>query len=116
MAKTERPLQDSRYVTLDANGQGIVTFGPGRPNTNWVVQRISVSVSSNVNEPTAKLYRGTINPGTLITGTYSGSNDTDSQIADNPLYPGEYYTCQWTGGDVGASASVSFGGTEYTGS
>jgi hypothetical protein len=115
MAETERPLQDSRSVTLDANGYGVVTFGPGRPNTRWLVNRISVQVSSNTNEPTANVYRGTINPGTFITGTYSGSNDTDSQVSDNPLYPGEYYSVEWVGGDAGATAIVSFGGREFSG-
>lgn len=115
MAETERPLQDSRSVVLDGSGQGVVIFGPSRPNTRWVVSRLSVQVSSNVNEPTANVYRGTVNPGTFITGTFSGSNDTDSQVTDSPLYPGEYYTCQWTGGDAGASATISFGGTEISG-
>jgi hypothetical protein len=115
MAAIERPFQDSRNVVLDGSGYGIVTFGPGRPNTQWSVERISVQVSSHVSEPIANIYRGTVNPGTFITGTYSGSNDTDSQISDSPLFPGEYYTVEWTGGDVGATAICSFGGTELIG-
>lgn len=115
MPETTRPLADSRVVTLDGSGQGTVTFGPGRPNTRWTITRVTVRVSSNVLEPTANIYRGTPNPGSQITGTYSGSNDTDSEISDNPLFPGEYYTCQWTGGDAGATASISFGGQETSG-
>ena len=111
---TERALQDFRSVVLDASGNGTVTFGPDRANTSWLVKRASVKTSTNVNEPIASIYRGTANPGTLITATYSGSQDTDSDINDNPLYTGEYYTCQWTGGDVGATATISFGGTEVT--
>lgn len=105
-----RPLRDSRSVTLDASGNGIVSFGPSR--LPWVIERMSVRVSSNTNEPQANIYRGTVNPGSQISGTYSGSNDTDSQVSDNPLYPGEVYTCQWTGGDPGATAIISFSGTE----
>jgi len=106
----QRPLRDSRSVVLDASGTGTVVFGPSRDP--WTIQRMSVRVSSNTNEPTANVYRGTVNPGSQISGTYSGSNDTDSQVSDNPLYPGEYYTCQWTGGDVGATATISFAGIE----
>ncbi len=109
-----RPLRDSRTVVLNGSGTGTVTFGPGRPNTTWLIERMSVKVSSNTNEPVASVYRGTVNPGTLISSTYSGSNDTDSQVSDNELYPGEYYTCQWTGGDSGATATISFSGTETT--
>lgn len=105
-----RALRDSRSVVLDANGYGAVTFGPSRDP--WTIQRMSVSVSSNTSEPQANIYRGTVNPGTKISGTYSGSNDTDSQVSDNPLYPGETYTCEWTGGDAGATATISFSGLE----
>lgn len=105
-----RPLRDSRSVVLDASGNGSVTFGPTRDP--WTIQRMSVNVSSNTNEPQAIVYRGTVNAGTKISDTYSGSNDTDSAVNDNPLYPGEVYTCRWTGGDVGATATIAFGGIE----
>lgn len=110
-----RPLRDSRVVTLNGSGEGSVTFGPSRPNTRWIINRYSVRVSSNTAEPTAIVYRGTINPGSQISGTYSGSNDTDSEVSDNPLFPGEFYTCHWTGGDAGATATISFSGEEITG-
>lgn len=107
-----RALRDSRSVILDGNGNGIVTFGPTRPNTEWIIHRVSVKVTSNANEPQANLYRGTVNDGTLISGTYSGSNDTDSSVNDGSMYPGEYYTCEWLHGDVGAVATATFFGEE----
>lgn len=113
--ETRKPLRDSRSVVLDANGFGAVIFGPSRPNTRWEVTRISVQVSSNVAEPAANVYRGNPASGSFITGTYAGSNDTDSSVNDGPLWPGEYYTCVWTNGDVGAVAVVTFGGEEITG-
>lgn len=115
MAEIRRPLRDFRSVTLDASGSGSVTFGPQRPNTQWVVTRISTTVSTNVLESTLNVYRGTANAGSFITGTFSGSNDTDSAVNDNPLYPGEFYTAVWTGGDVGARATIAFNGEEITG-
>lgn len=99
-----------RSVTLDANGNGLVTFGPER--TMWIVKRASVRTSTAVNMPTATLYRGTVNPGSIISDTYSGSGDTDSNINEEPLYPGQFYTCQWIGGDPGALATIAFSGTE----
>ena len=107
---TTTPIRYSRSVVLDGSGNGQVTFGPDYPGTQWVIRTATVKVSSNTNEPTANIYRGTVNPGSAITGTYSGSQDTDSDINDNPLFPGEYYTCRWEGGDAGATATISFTG------
>jgi hypothetical protein len=109
---SERPLRDFRTVTLNGSGTGTVSFGPQRANTFWTINSISVTVSSNVAEPTASIYRGTPNVGSLVTATYSGSQDTDSNVNDNPLYPGEVYSCQWTNGDPSATATVSFTGVE----
>jgi hypothetical protein len=80
-----------------------------------VIDRISVATATNKREPIARIYKGTINDGTLITGTYSGSNDTDDAIPNGQLWPGEYYTCQWTRGDSNITAIVTFSGTEYIG-
>jgi hypothetical protein len=101
-------------VTLDGSGNGSVTFGPDRGNTQWIIRRASVKTSTNISEPIASIYRGSVNPGTLISATYSGAQDTDSDINDNPLFTGEYYTCEWTGGDPGATATIAFSGTEVT--
>lgn len=110
-----RPLYDNRTVTLDTSGEGQVTFGPGRPNTFWVINQITVRTSTNKREPIARVYRGDVNQGSLRSGTYSGSDDTDSEFRDGPLFPGEYYTCRWTRGDNASVATVTFIGTEYTG-
>jgi hypothetical protein len=112
---SSRYLQDSRNVDLDSTGVGSVTFGPDRPNTRWVITRISVSTATNKREPIARIYKGTINDGTLITSTYSGSHDTDNAIPDGQLWPGEYFTCLWTRGDSNINAIVTFSGTEYVG-
>lgn len=102
----ERVTRNSGSVVLDGSGTGSVTFGPSRIETEYT--SISVSVSTNVDEPTASIYRGTVNPGTLKSSTFSGSKDTDSSFNDGSLFPGEYYTCQWTGGDPGAVATISY--------
>ena len=111
---SSRQLIDSRTVTLNTSGVGEITFGPQRPNTRWQINRITVSTSTNKREPIARIYKGTINDGTLISGTYSGSNDTDDAV-NRILWPGEYFTCQWTRGDSQATAIVTFYGIEYVG-
>lgn len=103
-------VRDSRSVVLDGSGNGSVTFGPDR--FPWIIQRVSVRVSSNTNEPQANIYRGSVNPGSFVSGTFSGTNDTDSNLNDGVLNIGEQYVCAWTGGDAGATATVSFYGME----
>lgn len=103
-------VRESRSVVLDGSGNGSVTFGPDR--YPWIIQRVSVRVSSNTNEPQANIYRGSVNPGSFVSGTFSGTNDTDSNLNDGVLHIGELYVCEWTGGDAGATATVSFYGVE----
>lgn len=103
-------LQDTKRVVLDAAGAGTVSFGPGRPNEKWTVTRIGVQVSSNTLEAQAKIYRGTVGVGSYISGSISGSTgDTDDGLEET-LWSGETLSVRWTGGDVGATATVTYWG------
>lgn len=103
-------VRDSRSVVLDGSGNGTVTFGPDR--YPWIIHRVSVRVSSNANEPQANIYRNSVNAGTFVSGTFSGTNDTNDNWSDGILNIGELYVCEWTGGDPGATATVSYYGVE----
>lgn len=105
------PLLDTKRVTLNGSGTGTVTFGPSRPGEKWTVNRTSVLVSTQVLEAQAKTYRGSVGPGSFISGTVSGSTgDTDDGL-NEVLWSGQYLTVQWTGGDANAVATVTYGGT-----
>lgn len=114
MPETYRDLRDSRTVVLGAGGAGRVQFGPARPNTRWVISRIAVTVSSNALEPEARVYRGSVAAGNMLTGTFSGSNDSDDGLQET-LYPSDSLMVEWTGGDVGATATAAFYGEEIAG-
>ena len=111
---TSRRLQDFRRVVLDASGRGQVSFGPQRSGTWWTIARVAVSVSTNTLEPTASIYRSVIEPSRLISSTFTGSRDADDGLNED-VYPGDQLIVQWTGGDVGATATVSFSGEEMSG-
>lgn len=113
MTEVVTQLYDSVHATLDANGTATVIFGPGRPNTRWLVKGISVQASTTVLMPIANVYRGTVNPGTFITGTYDGGNDSDNELSE-VLYPGQFLSVQWTGGDVGAQVTAAYRGDLIT--
>ena len=103
-------LQDTKRVVLDSNGVGTVSFGPARPREKWTVQRVAVQVSSGTLEAQAKLYRGTVGVGSYISGTVTGSTgDTDDALSE-VLWSGETLSVQWTGGDAGATATVTYWG------
>lgn len=104
-------LQDSKRAILDGSGNGTVSFGPGRPNERWTIQRVSCSVSTNTKEAQFKVYRGTAGVGSFVTGSVTGSTgDTDDGLNES-LWSGETLSAQWTGGDVGAQAVVTYWGT-----
>ena len=103
-------LQDTARVTLNASGVGTIRFGPGRPREHWTITRVSCQVSTKVLEAEFKVYRGSIGPGTFISGSVSGSTgDSDDGLKEG-LNAGEYLSAQWTGGDVGAIATLTYWG------
>lgn len=107
----QQRLQNTAQVVLDSNGSGTISFGPARPNERWLVTRVGVQVSTQVNEAQAKLYRGSVGVGTYISGSVSGSTgDTDDSLNES-LFSGETLCVQWTGGDAGATATLTYWGT-----
>lgn len=98
-----RPTRFKRSVpvVLDATGGGQADIAP--TGGDWVIVHNSVSVSSNVNEPTAKVYLNGVSPAGFIEGSYTGSNDaSDTRIVARE---GDQLSCVWAGGDAGARAS-----------
>ena len=112
MAENRVPIRDSRSVILDGSGNGSVSFGPGRPNTRWVITGVSVSVATKVLEATGVLTRG----GLRVSETFTASSgDSDNELPVDPLWPGETYIFTWTAGDAGQRATLAFRGDEITG-
>lgn len=71
----------------------------------WAVARIGVQTSSAESEPTARVYVNSESPGNFLAGTYTGSNDSSDE--NLMLMPGQHLLCRWTGGDIGAQATLS---------
>lgn len=95
-------------VTLSAAGAGTVTLSPDGL-TYWDVTTIAVHVSSNTSEPTAQVYIGAQDAGRLIGATYTGSLDSsDGNWRVNTSQP---LICARSGGDAGATATLSVLGT-----
>lgn len=110
------PLNQGVSVTLDANGNGFVRLGPTNAFQTWKPTNAACSVSTNTKEPVFVLYNGSSTSNeNRIGGTYTGSND-NTDLQDVTLFPNMVLTGVWTGGDVGATATLSLTGTIQYGS
>jgi hypothetical protein len=102
-------LNESATTVLDGSGSGTVRLGPLNASQQWVPVNASCAVSTNVSEPVFVLYNGTPSNANRIGGTYTGSND-NTDVNGVTLYPGSVLTGVWTGGDSGATATLTIQG------
>lgn len=110
-----RTLQLSKTVNvvLNSSGNGTAMVGPTFPGEIWYPTVVSVSASTNVAEAACKIYAGTsVQAFFFVDGTLSGSTgDSSDRITGQTLYPGHDVIAAWSGGDVGATATMNVTGT-----
>lgn len=110
---TTVPLYESAFVTLDASGNGTAKIGPTGHGQVWHPQIVSVSTSTATKSPTCKTYAGpAATQQYFVDGTYTGEQNSTDAIAGTDLYLGSFVWGVWTGGDVGAQATVTVRGTK----
>jgi len=96
-------------TVLDSSGNGSVSLGPTAPSQTWTLSVIGVRCATNVSESICQVYLNNVLVGTTTWGS-TGDSDTDISYV---LQPGQVITAQWTGGDAGTTAYLSFVAT-YT--
>ncbi|GIH29370.1 hypothetical protein Aph01nite_76800 [Acrocarpospora phusangensis] len=104
-------LNESAQAIVDGSGTAIVRMAP--QGEDWEVTRLSVKVSTRVNEAEANYYLTTICDDNRQEGTYSGSSG-DTSDTKMFLNDGDPLFVVWTGADVGAIATVTLRGTKTT--
>ena len=109
------PLTESASVILNASGTGVAYIGPKNQNQIWKVRSVAVSVGSATDEPVAKVYMNSVGQSNFLSGSYSGSQDTNDLGYEITLRPGTRFAVEWTGGDAGARATVTVYGTVEVG-
>lgn len=108
-------LNTAGNTTLDANGNGIVQLGP-IVGQRWTVSVASVFIPNAVLIPTCAVYIGGAPiQANFIDGTYTGNFDSTDRTAGLPFTNGQSIWGVWSGGDVGAVATLSLIGTLETG-
>src|SRR6185312_12509245 len=100
-------------VILDGLGYGFVRIAPS--TESWLLNRITVNASGpggvgvRVKESTCNVYRMQIGPTYLVDSTFTGSSG-DTSDTTHDLRPGDCLFIEWTNGDAGALAVLTYGG------
>lgn len=107
------PLLRNNAGTLDASGNATVALGPDGQGEVWTASGVSVQCSSNTKEATCKILLGqNFASASFIDITVDGSTgDVTDLVASYPISKGWYIYAVWSGGDVGATATVTAIGT-----
>jgi hypothetical protein len=116
MPRTRRvPLNEQTAVILDASGNGTTFLGP-RIGQRWNVTNAAVLVPNAVKVPQANWYvGGAPTPGNFVDGTFTGNLDATGRTSNFTITSGNYVWAVWTGGDVGATATLSILGIQTYG-
>jgi hypothetical protein len=104
-------------ITLNGSGGGTAQIGPTRVREHWQIQGVAVSVDSDINESACSIYIGTaVGQATFVGNTLTGSAGDTCGCAGMDIQPGQQVFAEWTGGDVGATATMTVFGTYSIGS
>lgn len=121
-------LRIAASVTLDANGNGVVSFSPDHANQRWVVTTVIVNTNQSATASLVPFASGALNtvslsqmsPGNQLGTSYDGNNDTFAGPAFD-VGPCDFYSVLWypPPGQSGASlagviATAVVKGTKYT--
>jgi hypothetical protein len=95
-------------TVTDPGGHGTSgELGPTAAGETWSVTLISVKCSTNVKEAICSVF---LNGALVGTTTWGSTGDSDTGIT-LPMAVGQRLTAQWTGGDAGATGTLTAIGT-----
>lgn len=104
-------LDEYDVVTLDASGNGTVTFQPESFRT-WNVTTINVRTDQGLTQtpvPQCTVYLGSKSPGQIVAQTWMGNRAT--AVGDILVQPSQPLIVEWTNGVAGTHATASLYGT-----
>lgn len=106
------PLNESATVKLSGAGAGTARVGPISAREVWSPDNVHVSASSNTNEATCQIYAGdSAIQRNFRDGTFSGSSgDSTDRVNADTVKVGAYIWAVWSGGDAGATATLTVTG------
>jgi hypothetical protein len=109
MVETEYRLEESRTVTIAANGIGSITgIGPTKPGERWEIRNTSVTATGECTF--ADYYGNAVNSKRQIDYTRSGIGDSSDTVIK--LQPQETVSCAFEG-TAGIIGTVVFTGSRF---
>jgi hypothetical protein len=107
------PLNVSASVVLSGTGAGTVSLGPTLPGVSWNPTAVAVVVTPISNSVTSvfKLYSGIAQASNFIAGSYTGDINS-AGLGLSPMQAGQILTGVWSGGNPGATATMTLTGTQ----
>lgn len=103
------PLNENAQVPFNATGNAIVTIGPKNVYQKWNIQAVSINTSTAVKIASCNVYFGSGPNGQFLGGTLNAAQN--SANISQTLYQGQTICAVFTGGDVGAIATLAVSGT-----
>lgn len=112
--ETATQLRKTSTVTLDANGQGVITFDPDSASQRWVVEQVIVSTNqaqAATVVPIATVALNTTSFSGLSAGnqrgsfTWSGNNDAFTGEMD--VSPMDFLSVIWAPGPGATAAQIA---------
>lgn len=106
-------VNQTATVILDGSGNGYCQLGPLSARETWTLSSVHVICSSATNEAVCRIYIGNgVFDSNFIDGTFTGSSGDASSVMDGmTVSVGDAVYAAWTGGDAGATATLSVVGT-----
>jgi hypothetical protein len=106
-------LSETTDTQLDSSGDGTAKLGPTGPNEVWTPSNVAVICSSNTAEATCKVFAGpSATPQYFKDITVDGSTGDATDKCNLPIPKSWFVWAVWTGGDPGATATLSVDGTK----
>ncbi len=99
----------SSSTVLDNSGSAALRYA--NPGNHSVITNMSIRASTAINEAQVNVYRNNIGSLYRLSGSYAGSTgDNNTDPIDLP--DGDCVFVVWTGGDVGATVTLTVSGTQ----
>lgn len=101
-------------VILNGSGAGTAKIGPLSQREILYPDTASVSANANAtNEARCTISVGDVNTKRFVDGCTDGSaGDSTQNVSGKKIKCGEFVWADWTGGDVGVTATLTVSGTK----
>lgn len=104
-------LNAKAYTVLDGDGNGTASTGPESYQEQWSGLTAAVRVATNASEATCSVYAGAAATPGYFRGATTWGSTGDSTTNLSTVQIGGSVFAVWTGGDPGATATLTVTGT-----